>query len=59
MASCKLVNIPADVFKLVIQEQSKIKESKGTKQWSFERTVYKMIRDYDKCRNINNFKPEE
>lgn len=59
MASCKLLNIPQDVFKLVIQEQSKIKEARGTRQFSFESTIYKMLRDYDKCRKSNNFKPDE
>lgn len=59
MLSCKLTKIPPDVFKLVLAEQNRIKEYKGTKQFSFESTIYKMIRDYEKCRKSNNFKPEE
>lgn len=59
MASVKLNNIPADVFKQVLDEQTRVKAQRGTKQYSFESTIYKMLRDYDKCRKSSNFKPEE
>lgn len=55
-----LRSIPADVFRIVQKEQSEIKQKKGTNSFSFECTIYKMIRDYDKCRKESkDFKPEE
>ena len=60
MASSYLLKkIPKDVFKFVQKEQSVIKEEKGTNSFSFESTIYKMLRDYKKCREENNFKPSE
>lgn len=56
--SYTLKSIPKDVFKIVQKEQSEIKEKKGTNSFSFERTIYKMIKDYDRCRKEVNFKPE-
>jgi hypothetical protein len=53
-----LKDIPKDVFRIVQKEQGVVKEAKGTNSFSFESTIYKMIRDYDKCRKNNNFKPE-
>jgi len=54
-----LKQIPKDVFKIVQKEQAVVKEAKGTNSFSFESTIYKMIRDYDKCRKNNNFKPDD
>lgn len=54
-----LKEIPADVFKIVQKEQNQIKEKKGTGKFSFESTLYKMIKDYDRCRKESNFKPAE
>lgn len=54
-----LKTIPEDVFKIVQREQSDIKEKKGTNSFSFESTIYKMLRDYNKCRSSNpDFKPD-
>lgn len=57
--TCTLREIPPDVFKIVQKEQQEIKARKGTNQFSFESTIYKMIKDYDKCRKDVRFKPEE
>lgn len=54
-----LKQIPKDVFRIVQKEQNQIKETKGIGKFSFESTLYKMLRDYDKCRKDINFKPEE
>lgn len=54
-----LKNIPKDVFKIVQREQGEIKEARGTNSFSFESTLYKMIKDYDRCRKSNNFKPDD
>lgn len=57
--SYTLKAIPEDVFKIVQKEQNAIKEKKGTGSFSFECTIYKMIRDLAKCQNENpDFKPE-
>ena len=56
--SCTLKKIPEDVFRIVQKEQSEIKLKKGTNQFSFESTIYKMIKDYERCRKDVKFKPE-
>lgn len=53
-----LNSIPDDVFKFVQEEQNKIKRERGILQYSFGRTIFKMLRDYKKCIEENNFKPE-
>lgn len=54
-----LKSIPADVYRIIQREQSEIKIKKGTNSFSFECTIYKMIRDYNKCRASNpDFKPD-
>lgn len=40
--------IPPDVYKILIREQGRIKESRGTTQYSLERTIYHIIKEYDK-----------
>lgn len=59
MASILLKNVPKEVIRLILEEQTRIKEVRDTRQYSMESTIYKMIKDYDKCRKANNFKPEE
>lgn len=54
-----LRDIPADVFEIVHKEQSEIKLKRKTNSFSFECTIYKMIRDYNRCRKESkDFKPE-
>lgn len=50
MAAITLRNVPADVFKIILDEQAKEKQSKGIGQFSLERAVYKLIKDCAKCR---------
>jgi hypothetical protein len=52
-SSYTLKTIPPDVYELIQKEQSLIKEKKGTAVFSFERTLYKMIKDYDRCRDVS------
>lgn len=57
-SSYLLTNMPEDVFKFVADEQNKIKKQKRIRQFSFESTIYKMLRDYKRCMEENkNFKP--
>lgn len=54
-----LKSIPPDVYRIVQKEQADIKIKKGTNSFSFECTIYKMIRDYEKCRKSSpDFKPD-
>lgn len=59
MSDYLLKKIPADVFKFVQAEQNRVKTEKGILQYSLSATIYKMLRDYKKCREQNNFKPDE
>ena len=59
MAGYCLKNIPSDVFKFIIEEQSRLKQERGTNKYSFESTIYKMLKDYKRCKEENkNFKPQ-
>lgn len=49
--SCTLYSIPRDIYEMVQKEQSEIKAKKRTGMFSFECTIYKMIKDYDRCRD--------
>lgn len=54
-----LKSIPPDVYRIIQKEQSDIKLKKGTNSFSFECTIYKMIRDYERCRKSSpDFKPD-
>lgn len=47
-----LGNIPADIYKIILAEQSRIKELKEVGQYSMERTIYHIIREYAKIKSI-------
>lgn len=50
MAAITLRDVPDDVFKIILEEQAKEKQSKGIGQWSLEKTIYKMIKECARCR---------
>lgn len=50
MASLLLNNLPEDVRKLILKEQLKIKADRGTNQYSLALTIYKIIREWDRCK---------
>ena len=57
--SYTLRKIPAEIYRIIMKEQGAIKLKKGTNLFSFETTIYTMIRDYEKCRRESkDFKPE-
>lgn len=58
MAGYGFHNIPADVFKFVREEQDRIKKEKGTNQFSFACTIYKLLRDHKKCLEQNKLRTE-
>ncbi len=52
-----LSKIPDDIRQFLIKEQAKHKLNTGLTQFSLEQTMYKLLRDYIRCREENNFKP--
>lgn len=58
--SCLLKKIPSEVYKMIQTEQAEIKKRKGTGLFSLERTIYTIIKEYNRCKNSSpNFKPEQ
>lgn len=51
MADIVLRSVPEDVRKLIIREQHKEKENRGTNQFSMSTTIFKIIREWEKCYN--------
>lgn len=56
---CMLLKaIPEDVYEILQEEQHQIKKKKKTNSFSLECTIYKIIREYVRCKSETNFKPE-
>lgn len=55
--SLTLRTIPADVFKIVLQEQGRIKNQRGVGKFGIEQTLYSIIREWKRCREENTGKP--
>jgi len=53
MAGYCLHNVPPDIFKFIIEEQTRLKKERGTNQFSFACTIYKMLREYKKILEQN------
>lgn len=47
-----LRKVPEDVFKILIIEQHKEKVDKKKGMFGLEQTIYKIIRDYERCRKM-------
>lgn len=60
MAKAHLLrNMPDDVLKIIQQEQAAVKEKRKTNSYSFGSAIYKLIRDYNKCKQASpDFKPD-
>jgi hypothetical protein len=41
-----LTNVPEDLRKIILREQAKEKENRGTNQYSLACTVFKIIREW-------------
>lgn len=54
MAGYCLHNVPPDIFKFIIDEQSRLKKEKGTNQFSFACTIFKLLRDHPKFLEFKN-----
>lgn len=49
MKELRLTKIPKDVFDIVLKKQLQIKLQKGTNQYSFESTLYNIVREWQRC----------
>lgn len=45
-----LRDIPPDVFKILLDEQKEEKVKRGKGMYGIEQTIYKIIRDYERCK---------
>lgn len=43
-------NLPDDLRKVIVREQAKEKENRGTQQYSLSSTIIKIIREWERCR---------
>lgn len=50
MKSFTLRRIPPDIFQILLIEQHKEKLNKNKGQFGFEQTIYKIIREFERCR---------
>lgn len=48
--SLTLRNIPPDIFRLLLKEQSQHKEAKSIGRFGLEQTIYKILREFERCR---------
>lgn len=48
--------MPTDVYQIIIREQNRIKEEKSTTQYSMERTIYNIIREFDRLKKLEDKK---
>lgn len=39
--------MPDDIFKIILKEQNRIKLNKGVSQFSIEKTIYSILREWD------------
>jgi len=51
MADIVLRAVPLEIRKIVLKEQSKEKENRGTSQYSMSSTIFKIIREWETCYN--------
>jgi len=54
MADLILKNVPEEVRKIILKQQQKEKENRGTNQYSLACVIYKIIKEWN-----NNCKPVE
>jgi hypothetical protein len=50
MRSVVLTNVHPDLYAMILAEQKRIKEHKGTRKFSIESTIYCIIREYEGIR---------
>lgn len=50
MAGYTLKKIPPEIFKFILDEQNRLKRERCTNKFSFETTIYKLLREYMQAR---------
>lgn len=51
MTGYGLKNIPPEIFKFILDEQNRLKRERCTNKFSFETTIYILLRE---CMNLRN-----
>lgn len=49
--SLTLRTIPKDIFQILLREQHKVKANRGIGRFGIEQTIYKVIREFDRCKD--------
>lgn len=57
MKALTLRKIPEDVAKIVLEQQKEEKLRRKQGMFGFEQTIYKIIRDYERCRKAEQGNP--
>lgn len=56
MTAITLKEVPEDVLKIILLTQADIKSGRGVGQFSMEKTIYKIVREYDKMKQAEKEK---
>lgn len=56
MRGLRLRNIPDDVFKILLAEQHQEKLRTGKGVFGIERTIYKIVKDWERCKKAEENK---
>lgn len=52
--SYTLRNMPADVYKIVLDQQNEEKKIRNTNQFGFPATIFKIIREFARCKEAGH-----
>lgn len=50
MGAIALRDVPEDVYKIIIQEQNRIRDERQISQYSQVQVVYSIIREWERCK---------
>lgn len=56
MKALTLRRIPQDIFQILLTEQHKEKLHRNKGQFGLEQTIYKIIREFERCRKNEELK---
>lgn len=54
MTGYGLKKIPQDIYRFILNEQNKLKQQRGTNSFSFETTVYSLMREHPRFIEFKN-----
>jgi len=52
-------NVPDDIHEFILKEQVRLKIKQKCNGVSMGTTIIRMLRDYRRCKELNNFSPDE